>query len=377
MSNKLKIVYIIDELNIGGTEKQLLKTIEYIAKDKFDVSLICLRPSKYYYEIEIPCESYILNVYSLVSCNAFIKLLKFVFYLKKCKIDIVQTYFFDSSVFGVLSAKLAGVKKIISCKRDMGFWYTPNLLRVLKIINKFVDRFLVNSHAVKKHISKYESIPPQKIDVIYNGIDLEPFKKTFDTEAIKRELGISDDDRVVGIVANLNRPVKRVSLFIEAAYQVLKKNKHISFIIVGDGHLHKRLEQQAHDLEIDQNLHFVGSQNDVISYLQLYDIGVLTSESEGFANSILEYMAAGLPVICFDLGGNKELVEDGENGYLVKFPDHHEIARNILKSLQEKDLNSKMKKTNQEKVKDFSWEKISEKLTTYYDTITIEKKHEC
>ena len=315
---KIKILFIIDELNIGGTEKQLLSIIELLDQNIFKPYLVCLRSTEFFEKYEMHCTKLILGVGSLFSLDGFRKLIGFSKYLRQERISIVQTFFFDSTVFGVLAAKLARVKKTISCRRDMGFWYTPKLLKILYVINLMTDRILVNSQAIKENVVDKENVNPNKIDVIYNGINLEPFSVKYDVKSKRSDLAIPPTDLVVGIVANLNRQVKRVDLFIAAASNVLKQNAHVSFIIVGDGHLRSTLENQANTLGILNKIHFVGSQYDVIPYLQMMDIGVLTSESEGFSNSIIEYLAVGLPVICFDCGGNDELIEHGVNGFALK-----------------------------------------------------------
>jgi glycosyltransferase involved in cell wall biosynthesis len=361
---KIKIVYIIDELNIGGTEKQLIEIIKRIDKNKFQPILVCLRPSNFIFDIDINCKKIVLNVYSLASLDGLSIMLRFAKYLHRHKVDIVHTFFFDSTVFGVLSSKIARVKKIISSRRDMGFWYTPKNLIVLRIINYFTDRILVNSKAVKNNVVSKECLNPGKIDIIYNGIDLKPFSVGQENNILKKMLGVPIDDKIVGIVANLNRPVKRVDLFIRAAAEILKKYNAVSFLIIGEGHLRDQLEKQVKDLGIEKKIKFTGSQENVIPYLQLFDIAMLTSESEGFSNSVLEYMAAGLPVVCFDAGGNGELIHDGINGYLLN--DFSGITKTVIQLLENTDSIKRISKNNLSSVSNFSWESIQRKQFKYY-----------
>jgi len=374
MSKKINILYIIDELNLGGTEKQLLTTIALLDKKKFVPHLVCLRSSEYYSACETGCKKQVLGVCSLLSINGFFKLLRLVAYLRQNKIDIVQTYFFDSNLFGVLAARLAFVKKVISCRRDMGFWYSSGLVQILKCINFFVDRFLVNSLAIKENIIRSESVPSQNVDVIYNGISLEPFRRKFDVSRIKRGQKIRPDDFVVGIVANLNRPVKRVDVFLRAAAEVLKRAESVSFVIVGGGKMEKELKSLAASLGIQDRVVFAGLQKDIFPFLSIFDVGVLTSESEGFSNSILEYMAAGIPVICTNSGGSRELVENEKNGYLVKVCDHHEMAVKILVVLGDNGLRQRMRTANQQRIKDFAWPRIIRLIESYYYSLILDQK---
>lgn len=373
MNKKINILYIIDELNIGGTERQLLATIKLLNRKKFVPHLVCLRPSKYYFDCAVPCKKQVLGVSSLLSVNGFLKLLRLTAYLRKNSIDIVQTFFFDSTVFGVLAGRLALVKKVISCRRDMGFWYSPSLLRVLKRINVFVDRFLVNSFAIKENIIKLESAPEHKIDVIYNGISLEPFRKKFDVRKIRSNLRINPDVFVVGLVANLNRPVKRVDVFIKAAHRVLEQNEGVYFVIIGDGQLRQGLAELSSRLGIRDRIFFLGLKKNIQPYLAILDVGVISSDTEGFSNSILEYMATGLPIVCTEAGGNSEVIENGVNGFLIHPGDYRALAERIIQLEKDPGLCSKMGSLNLDKVKKFSWPTVINRTEMYYSNLVCEK----
>ncbi len=374
MQKKIKIAYIIDELNIGGTEKQLVSTIELIDKNQFEILLICLRPSRYFSEIDLQCEKIMLDVSSLISSNGALAFCSLLSCLRKREVDIVQTYFFDANVFGILAAKLGGVKRIISCRRDMGFWYTPKLVFVLRRLNKLADRFLVNSYAIKENITKHELIPAHKIDVIHNGIDLKPFQNKHDAAMIKNKLGINHGESVVGIVANLNRKVKRVDLFIHAAKNVLRENRDVSFIIVGDGHLRCVLESQAENSGLKDKIYFVGQKEDVKPYLSIFDIGVICSDSEGFSNSILEYMASAIPVIATDVGGNKEVIEDGVNGFLVPPGNYKAMADKICNILQDRKTYIQMSKNARSLInREYDWSIKIKEIQSYYTELIFKK----
>ena len=378
MQKKIKIAYVIDELNIGGTEKQLVSTIELLNKNQFEVLLICLKPSRYFFEIDLQCKKILLDVSSLISINGILTFFSLVSCLRKHEVDIVQTYFFDANVFGILAAKLSGVKRIISCRRDMGFWYTPKLLFFLRRLNKLTDRFLVNSYAIKENITKHELIPVHKIDVIYNGIDLKSFQKKYNVAMIKNKFGIKHSESVVGIVANLNRKVKRVDLFIDAAKEVLKKGNKVSFVIVGDGHLRCGLESYSRNLGLKDKVYFVGQKEDIHPYLSIFDIGVICSDSEGFSNSILEYAASGVPVIATDTAGNCELLKEQKLGRLVPVDNAERIANCIIEFLTDK---SKMATVSSNAMKivteNYTWEVKIKEIEQYYYQILHGNEDSC
>ena len=381
--DKIRIVYLIDKMGIGGTENQILDTIRKLkSKNNFEVILICLRESKYYSakhsDIQIPCESHILGVHSLTSINSVIKLIKFIFFLRKRKISIVQSYFIDSTLFGILAAKLARIKEVISCRRDLGFSYTTKTLRALKISNLFVEYFLVNSEAVKKEISKREGVKENKISVIYNGIDMRLVSRIPDIK-LKNNLKILPDEHIIGIVANLNREVKRVDIAIKAMAIVLQELKNVTFIIIGDGYLKENLKDLCAQLNIENQIIFTGRLKDVSPYVSIFDIGILSSDSEGFSNSIIEYMAFGKPVIATDVGGNGEIIKHGVNGYLVPSGDFESMATSIIDLLKDSKKRIEMGLNAATFVREqYSWSnKINEIEDYYYKIMKTMKQDRC
>jgi L-malate glycosyltransferase len=363
---KINLVFLIDQMAIGGTEKQLIEIINLLNKKLYNIFLVCLRDSDYLQNIHLDCKQKIFPTSSLLSINGIRMLFRFINFLKEENIDILQTFFIDSNIFGVLAGRFAGIKKIIISRRDLGFWYTKKLLYLLRIINKLNCRYVVNSKAVKEVVVKYERIKEDRIDIIYNGISLKPFESKYNIKKIKSELKIPETDKIVGIVSNLNRPVKRVDIFISASAFVLKKINNTSFIIVGEGYLKNELMQLAEDLNIKNKIHFVGSQDNIYPYLQLFDIGALTSETEGFSNSILEYLAAGLPVVCTNSGGNTEIIRNGINGYLVEQNEPEQFANAIIKLLLDRNKVSVIKNNNLEIINKFSLENKKRQLNEYY-----------
>jgi len=366
---RIKIAFIIDQLAIGGTENQLLSTIRLLDKNKYELLLICLRDTEYYKRLKLDCKSYVIGLYSLFSFKGILKFFNFVFLLLKEKPIIAQTFFIDSNLIGIIAAKLAGVHNIIATRRDLGYWYKPALLKKIIIINKFADRFLVNSNAIKETIAKFERVPLEKIEVLYNGIDLKPFKAKYNTKLLRSELKIDNNNFVVGVVANLNREVKRIDIFIKAAAIVLKSIPNSTFLIIGEGYLKKELIALSNDLGIRQNVIFLGSKKTIYHYLSIFDVGTLTSDSEGFSNSILEYMAAGLPVVCSRTGGNVEIIKDEENGFTFEVGNYQELADKLILVLSNATIRERLGLANKQYILNYSTHFQISQLEKYYQNL--------
>lgn len=372
-NKKISICYLIDFLSsgeglTGGTERQLFEIIHRLDRTKYNLSLFCLRENQKSSIFElISCEKNNLNVYSFKSIKSLRKLFVLAKFLRQNEVDIVQAFFFDSIFFGTFAAKLAGVKYFISSRRDMGFWYSKIILKNLLFINQLTTRILVNSKAVKDHVAKQEKVSPQKIDVIYNGIDLRKVDSIPACNLSREFKEIHADDKIVGIVANFNRPVKRVDLFIKALAEVLRQHGDVKFLVIGEGNLKKSLVELAETLGVQKNLVWAGRKENVLPYVKGFTIGVQPSDSEGFSNSILEYMASGLPVVATDVGGNPELVCNGKSGFLVPPGDHIALAEKISHLLSNEKLSRKMGEEGRRFVKEnFDWDKKIKEIEEYY-----------
>jgi glycosyltransferase involved in cell wall biosynthesis len=373
LDKRITILFLIDffatrEGVTGGTERQLVQLIERMDKRAFRPIVACLQKfvnSSLWDNLD--CEKYILGVYSLLSTDGFRKLTRLARFMKTNRVDILQTFFFDSTIYGIIASRLAGIKNTVSCRRDMGFWYDKSLKKKMKVVNHFTRRILVNSNAIKAFVGVEENLREAKIDVIYNGIDLCLVDRTAAVvpELLSRKA--RRQDMIVGIVGNFNRRVKRFDLFVKAAGEVLKTHRNVKFLVVGGGALEAELKNLAIELKIDEEVIFVGKVDDAIPYIKCFDIGVLPSDSEGFSNVLLEYMACGVPAVATRVGGNVELIEDGVSGLLVPKGDHAALANGICELIEKAELRDWLRAKARETVAGrYSWEKKIEEIQSYY-----------
>jgi len=334
MSNKIPIVYILDNFyRGGGTENQLATLIENLDRDKFEPYVLNTRPQWPGKSIEINCEVTYLDLENTLSFGAIKTIKRVSDYLKEKKAQILHVFFLDSRIIGTLAGKLAKVNKIVYSRRDFGWWYTAKGLFIARRLASMSDFCVVNANAIKKLVAESEYFPLDKIEVIYNGVDFcpRPNAEVFS----KGKFGIPEDAPVIGMVANL-RPVKRIDRFISIAEKI--KNKAAHFIMVGEGSLKERLQKEVSGAGLSDRFHFTHTVDGVYNMLQLFDIGILTSESEGLSNVLIEYALAGLPVVAYDTGGNSEIVFNGETGYILPDGEIDRFAEKIDILLEDKNL---------------------------------------
>lgn len=324
----------------AGTERQVVETAKRLDKTKFDVHVCCLEPSSRLDGVREYCHTAVFPTIRVNSWTGVRQSRQFRRYLEHHGIRIVHAHMNKTALFAVLSS--IGLHRVIVTSRlNTGYWYTPSWCRYFRFLNLATDCVMANSEEAKRIAIEAEHLSPNKVAVIYQGVDMTVYNRGLGNAAICEDLGIAPSHRVVGIVANL-RPVKDVSLFVRSAHLVARKCDDVVFLIVGRGEQFEELQRLVADLGLTGRVFFTQGRGAVIDYLARMCIGCLTSKSEGFSNAILEYMATGLPVVATDVGGNREAVVDGKTGYLVSQRTPESFATLLLRLLGDEPLRARM-----------------------------------
>ncbi len=255
-------------------------------------------------------------------------------YLGANKIDLIHTHDFYTNVFGMAAATFAGTAAKVTSKRETGGMRSRAQDVVERIAFGRSDKIVVNAEAVAVSLSE-RGVSRDKLTVIYNGLDLQRFAVTSD---IHEQVGIDSRAKIITLVANLRHDVKNVPMFLAAAKIVADRVSDAHFVIAGEGELMPRLKKMAAEMNIADRTHFIGRCEDVPSLLTSSYACVLTSTAEGFANAILEYMAAGKPVVATNVGGASEAVLDGETGFLVESGDAKMMAHRLIELLSDPEM---------------------------------------
>jgi glycosyltransferase involved in cell wall biosynthesis len=215
-------------------------------------------------------------------------------------------------------------------------------------------------------------VSPVKIIQHYNGLDMERLKVPVGLrrEEARALFQLPPDRPLVSIVANLHNPVKDHPMFLRAAARVREAVPNAGFVIAGEGDLMPGLRELATQLGIQDDVFFIGRCDSVASLLFASDIGVLSSKAEGFANAILEYMAAALPVVATNAGGVREAIVEGETGHIVPSGDDAQMAARIIELLRAPEASRRMGERGQEIVaRKFSCEYHLKNTLELYDEL--------
>jgi glycosyltransferase involved in cell wall biosynthesis len=265
-------------------------------------------------------------------------------FLKQNKIEIIHTHDFYTNVFGIAAALLARVPMKIASKRETGGMRSTLQKTIEKRIFKTADAITVNAEAVKNYLGN-EGISPDKIEVIYNGIDLNRLTPTeTNRKKICEEFNLPTDENIkfITLVANLRHEVKNQPMFLRVAQRLKENFPDAHFVLAGEGKLKDDLENMAKEFGIAENTHFIGRCAKIPELLSVSFAGVLTSHSEGFSNSILEYMSAKLPVVATNVGGASEAIIEGETGFMVDSNDEAAMANRLIELFQNPERAKKM-----------------------------------
>ncbi len=361
----LRICFVIDELAAAGTESQLLALIERLDRRRIRPYLCLLRGDNPLSQTLEPdrCSILRLGVGALRHPRTLVQAYRFVRWLRRERIEVVQAYFADSSYFSIPLAKLAGVRHRLRTRNNLGHWLTPLHCRLGRMLNALTTGTIANCEAAKRALLEAERPRPETVLVLENGVDFERFH---DLSPLSSE---PPDGKIlrVGIVANL-RPVKGLDVFVEAAARVRVEHPRTEFFVAGQGELREQLERQAAALGLSGHFHLLGGVADVPSFLADLDVAVLCSHAEGMSNALLEYMAAGRAIVSTRVGAAADLIEDGVHGLLIPPGDAGRLSEAIGRVLRDRKLACRLGAAARNRAQNrFSREAMVRRFTDFYE----------
>lgn len=275
-------------------------------------------------------------------------LLKMMNLIKEKCINVVHSYFSPTCHIASWAAQLCGVKgkfrTIGSMPYTHEYKFRPfNAIRQ-NLLAFPLKKIVTVCDAIKREYSSYFRVNEKKVMVIYGGTDIEKYNPNSDFRIleIKKEFGINENEKLIGIIADLE-PRKGHKFLLEAMLLIIEEVPNVNLLLVGDGTLKNQLQNTCEKLGISNRVVFTGIRNDVENIIPVLDVSVLPSLwGEGLSAAILESMAAGKPVVATDIGGSSELIQHGRSGFIVPARDSNALAQAILRLLKDRKLATKM-----------------------------------
>lgn len=338
MRDKINILYLHNIAQISGGERSLLNLWQNIDRERFDLFLLLPEEGPLSAEAKkLGVKVSFLNVPQIHPINTFsiLNALRCLLaYLKANHIHLIHSHTPRNNILGALAGKF---------KRLPVIWHERNLLMegerdVSRQFLFLADTVICNSQAVARRFERNEKSDP-KIKVILNGVNLNDFQFIADNTPFKQKLGVAGQ-KTVGFVSNLNKR-KRVEFFLEVAAGVAQKIPEVKFFIVGGefpecgGQRLDELKSLVQKLRVQDKVIFTGFTDDIRPYLYALDVFVHVTLKEACSRAIIEAMAVGKPVVAVNDGGNPELIEHGQSGFLVGADDLNGFVDTVVTLLND------------------------------------------
>jgi glycosyltransferase involved in cell wall biosynthesis len=366
------VLLVVDQFskNLGGGERIALKLAAFLPQYGYRASILTFSadPATTAFD-SAPCPVYLLPLQRTYDLNAIKGAFALRRLLKQQNIKIVQTFFESSDIWGGFVTKTLSDAKLIWSRRDMGILRTGKHEAAYRLMAGLPDAVFAVSDLVRQHCIEEDGIAPDRVQTIYNGLDLANWSTA--PQSLH-----PTDKLLVTTIGNI-RHVKGHDIFIKAAAAIVPQFPNVCFSIAGgvlEPAYFEELQALIHTLNLGDHFQFAGGVTNLHEHLSAANIFVLPSRSEGFSNAIVEAMAASLPVVATDVGGNAEAVQDGINGFIVPSEDPQALAAAIMQLLSDPAKSEAMGAAGKQRVAErFTVDAMMKQTTETYTRLLTQK----
>ncbi len=338
MKRVIRVLYVIDQLkHLGGAERSLLRLLRGLPRDRFSPSVLTFdfNPEAF---PGMPCPVLVYPIRRIYGWNGIRYGARFAKLLRAEQIDIVHTFFESSDLWAAPLARLFGNVVLLSSRRDMGLQRHKFHDVAYRVVSPLFDQVQAVSDEVGRYVLRADGLEPSRVVTVPNGVEFNQVKPEPRME-VRKQYGWSESETLIVSVGNV-RPVKGFDVLIRTAALVCRECPPARFVIAGkileNDHYQNLLALVAEN-GLEGRVQFLGGVERVFDLLSASDVFFLPSRSEGMSNALLEAMACGLPAVASRVGGNPELIRDGETGYLVAVEDAEAAADRLLTLISDRD----------------------------------------
>ena len=360
-TERIRVLLAITRLELGGAQRVVLHTARKLDRTVFDVALawgpgdLLDDEAAAIRDLErIPVPTLVRPVAPISDLRALSSLRAA---MRSFRPDVVHTHSSKAGILGRFAARLVGVPAVHTVH---GFGFTPLQAAPMRFLYRtaertmaeFTDHFVTVSETDQLRGIELGIFPPEKVTVIRAGVDFGRFRAAKDGDTVRERLGVPVGPPMVTQVGNF-KPQKAPLDFVRVAAAVQKQHPDCWFVMVGDGPLRETAEGLAHELGVEDRMVFPGWWSDVPGLLAATTVSVLTSRHEGLPCSVVESLAAGVPVVATAVDGTVEVVRSEDNGLLAPPGDIAGLAQSIGRLLADSGLRDRMAVAARDGLEDF------------------------
>ncbi len=358
------ILRVITWMPRGGIERRLVELLPRLNKPPFRVSLVCIRRRGPLAD-DLEQAGVPVSVVPLRSRLDPCGLSALARWMRKEHVDLVHSHMYRSNVPSTIAARLSGVRHVLCQVHNIDTWETNRQRMMDRWLLRWRSAMLAVSENVKDDIVSSLHCSPERIKILYNGIDTSKFGNMQAEPQLNLDLGIPKGHFLVVMLARLVEQKKHTRL-LQALQRIRDELPPTNVVLVGDGKLRHALEQEVKERHLKDMVSFAGHRTDIAQILASSTLSVLTSDKEGFSNAIVESLAAGVPVIATDVGGNREAIVDGKCGFIIQPNDITGLAQALKILLTDHPLRQKMSTAAQLQAQHFSLDQMLRETRKIY-----------
>jgi glycosyltransferase involved in cell wall biosynthesis len=346
-SGKIGVLFIMMQMEMGGSERLVHDLALNMDRKFFNPSVAWFygnRVLEQFEELDVP-------LYHVPKSKRFdfSTMCQLANIIKDNNIQVVNAHHFMSMVYSFYGCKIRNNVKLVYTEHSK--WEIEQVPLRWRVLGRFllnhIDAAVGVNEEVTKSLRNKFNLHPSKAFTIQNGVDLEVFGNRNESRGLRNELGISNGEKVIGIVANLKK-IKNHMFLLKAFEELLKEYENVKLLLIGqglDGDIENSEAEVRHFTEskgLEKNVLFLGFRSDIPDLLGIMDVFCLTSFKEGLPISLIEAMAAGLPVVGSDVEGIRNVIIHDKNGFLVEAGDVMGLRDALIRLLENDSLRIKM-----------------------------------
>ena len=326
----LRVLHVVNRLDLGGTESGIMKVIAGLRNQGFTHAVCTTRGHSEAFAKQHVFSGPLFDAAGASKARFLVP--RFARIMRQYRPHIVHSRNWGA-IEAVFAARLVGVPVVIHSEHGYELDMLAGLLLRRRLLRRFAyaaaDAVFTVSSDLRDYHARQAGVSPVRIEVLVNGVDTERFAPRPEAKSASRAgLGLPQSSFVIGAVGRLV-PIKGQSLLLEAAGILVQRGLDVSVVLAGDGPELERLRSVAVSTGLSSRVFFLGASNAIPDFLNALDVFVLPSISEGMSNTLLEAMSSGLPVVASRVGGNVELIEDRVSGLLFGVGDVAGLAEHL------------------------------------------------